>query len=70
MNHYSNSCFVIHFRQKRLIKENGKCVLLVNSNEINVFEEQLKLINSFKLISKHSVSLGKTNAHLYKLIKI
>jgi 23S rRNA G2445 N2-methylase RlmL len=56
-----------------LARPDGVCVLLLNSNETNIFDQELKDLSEkglafFKMASKHPVSLGETNAHIYKIV--
>ena len=53
-----------------LVKSNGTLVVLINSNETEIFENVLNKIKLFEMILKNKLSLGKTNAILYKLIGI
>ncbi len=58
-----------------LVRPGGVCVLLLNSNETKIFETQLEDLSQRKqiflrLVSKHPLSLGETNAHIYKLANI
>jgi 23S rRNA G2445 N2-methylase RlmL len=52
-----------------LIKKNAILILLINSNEVNIFENKCKLeLDNFEIKLRKFLSLGKTCAHLYKLV--
>lgn len=51
-----------------LINENAILILLINSNEVNIFENKVKELNRFEIKFKKNLSLGRTSAHLYKLV--
>lgn len=56
-----------------LVKECGCAVILINANETEIFEKATNKLYEdksilLKIIEKHIVSLGETNACIYKLI--